>query len=62
MTKRHFERLAAALAAARKDCTLSECPITDASFEIIADQIALACNAGNPRFDYDRFIAACKKG
>jgi len=61
MTKHHFERLAKALEAARKDCVLNECPMTDSAFDIVVDQIALACTEFNPRFDYDRFWLAARK-
>jgi hypothetical protein len=60
MTKQHFARLAAALSAARRDAELSQAPISDASFEIVVDQVALACKEFNPSFNYDRFVDACQ--
>ena len=46
MTRRHFERLAKAVAAAQLD---------DDTRERVVDQMALMCGEFNERFDYGRF-------
>jgi hypothetical protein len=62
MTKMHFARLAAAMAAAKRCIELEDhTSLTVLQFEIIVDQLALACSELDPKFDYDRFVDACNK-
>lgn len=53
MTKKHFDALAAALLSARKGSHTAE--------QSKADAVAVArvCALFNPKFDRERFLAAC---
>jgi hypothetical protein len=55
---RHAERIAKGLAAARRACADLRPCLSDDQFEIIVDQMALACsdNSVGP-FNYDAFVA-----
>lgn len=64
MTKRHFERLAAAMRALKASPeghrpAGSTAGLTAEQFEEIVDQLTLACFDLNPRFDMERFRDAC---
>jgi hypothetical protein len=60
MTRQHFARIAKALQAASKDVALTtNMPLTREQYDIIVDQLALACGDFNQKFNYDRFVDAC---
>lgn len=62
MTKQHFARLAkiAQLLRQKGDDEKDFPKFTEHQLFVVADAIADACMEFNPRFDYQRFIAACK--
>lgn len=62
MTRRHFETIAAQVAGVRCTETIrhrESAAAIEATCDEIARALASALAATNPRFDRDRFLAAC---
>ena len=62
MTKKDFELIAAALKEARMHWIIAETPDADsfrAGLYAAAKELAHALSTTNPRFDRERFLAAC---
>jgi hypothetical protein len=53
MTKQHFARLAIV-------AQVMHLQLNEEQFDALVDQLALACQEFNPRFDYQRFADACR--
>ncbi len=70
MTKKHFETFAAALAKIRPEPVIDCAPATAVEkmrrndrteWQISVNLIADVCAESNPRFDRERFMAACEE-
>lgn len=59
MQKRHFEALAKALAYSKPDPEILRDPAYTYAWLTCVKNIAAVCAQQNPRFDADRFFAAC---
>ena len=59
MTREHFERFAKALLAFKHGEAIEGREVSNESYEALCDQIALACNEFNTKFDYTKFMVAC---
>jgi hypothetical protein len=61
MSKKDFERLAAAMRDARERVAAEPCGLLGALDKVI-EELAYACSMSNERFDKARFLAACQYG
>jgi hypothetical protein len=61
MTRKDYVAIAEAMTAARADVSTQKIS-PKLALEFAEDRIARALADDNPRFDRDRFIAACRKG
>lgn len=61
-TKKDFEFLADALAAARKDCAMREMGLPTDAVDTVVDRMAERLRETNPAFNPERFRDACDYG
>ncbi len=58
LTRKHFQRMADAIAYTRKLGT-AEQPVREETLRVIARELAALCAEENPAFDRERFMRAC---
>ncbi len=60
MTRKDYVALAESISRARGKVAVFRAPSADTVFSFITEEIALDLASDNPRFDRDRFMAACR--